>query len=92
MTEPGLDLVVELSPETLPMMLDPEAMDDVVTNLIQQAPDFQKDGKFDMQTYREVLAVNGYVPSEFERAQRINLRRNQLERAIIDSAVLTQPA
>ncbi|MBT8081793.1 MAG: SurA N-terminal domain-containing protein [Gammaproteobacteria bacterium] len=69
-----------------------QVSDDVVTSLIQQAPDFQKDGKFDMQTYREVLAVNGYVPAEFELAQRANLRRNQLERAIIGSAVLTPAA
>jgi peptidyl-prolyl cis-trans isomerase D len=69
-----------------------QVSDDIVTNLIQQAPDFQKDGKFDMQTYREVLAVNGYVPAEFERAQRANLRRSQLERAIIGSAVLTPAA
>lgn len=69
-----------------------QVSDEVVMSLIQQAPDFQKDGKFDIQTYREVLAVNGYLPAEFERAQRVNIRRNQLERAIIGSAVVTPAA
>ena len=63
-----------------------------VTELIQRTPDFQVDGQFDMDTYRNLLALNGYEPSQFERAQRQTLRRNQLERAIRGSAVMTPAA
>jgi peptidyl-prolyl cis-trans isomerase D len=66
--------------------------DALVTEMIQRTPDFQVDGKFDLDTYRNLLALNGYEPSQFERAQRQTLRRNQLERAIRGSAVLTPAA
>jgi peptidyl-prolyl cis-trans isomerase D len=66
--------------------------DEQVTRLIQQIPDFQSDGKFDIELYRELLAQNGYDPSSFERAQRVTLRRQQLERAIRGSAVLSPAA
>lgn len=36
-TEPGLDLVVALSPEPLPVLMDPAAVDDAVTNLLSNA-------------------------------------------------------
>lgn len=36
-TEPGLDLVVELHPESLPVQLDRAAIDDVVSNLVSNA-------------------------------------------------------
>lgn len=36
-TEPGLDLRVRLSPEPLPMRLDAQALDDVITNLLSNA-------------------------------------------------------
>ena len=63
--------------------------DALIAQMIQSTPDFQLDGKFDMATYRNLLALNGYDPSQFERAQRQELRRNQLERAIRGSALLT---
>jgi len=63
--------------------------DEVVTEVIQQIPEFQVDGKFDIETYREVLAMSGFEPSLFELDRRIMLQRNQLERAIRGSAVLT---
>ena len=66
--------------------------DEQVTRLIQQIPDFQSEGKFDMQLYRDLLAQNGYDPSSFERAQRVTIRRQQLERAIRGSAVLSPAA
>jgi len=66
--------------------------DEHITNLIQSTPDFQVDGKFDMETYRNLLVQNGYEPSEFERAQRTSLRRDQLQRAVRGSAVLTPAA
>ena len=63
--------------------------DEMVTEVIQQIPEFQVDGKFDIETYREVLAMSGFEPSLFELDRRIMLQRNQLERAIRGSAVLT---
>jgi peptidyl-prolyl cis-trans isomerase D len=66
--------------------------DEQVTRLIQQIPDFQTDGRFDLNLYRDLLAQNGYDPASFERAQRINLRREQLQRAIRGSAVLSPAA
>ena len=69
-----------------------QVSDELVTEMIQQTPEFQVDGQFDMDTYRNMLALNGYEPSQFERAQRQTLRRYQLERAIRGSAVLTPAA
>lgn len=66
--------------------------DQQILALIHQTPEFQVDGKFDKETYRNLLAQNGYVPADFERAQRTTLRRGQLQRAIRGSAVLTPAA
>ena len=63
-----------------------------ITAMIQQVPDFQVDGKFDMETYRTLLAQNGYEPADFERAQRVSLRRDQLQRAIRGSAIMSPAA
>ena len=63
-----------------------------VTQLIQQIPEFQTNGRFDIELYRSLLAQNGYDPSSFERAQRVTIRRQQLERAIRGSAVLSPAA
>ena len=60
-----------------------------VTAMIQRMPDFQVDGQFDLDTYRQLLAVNGYQPTDFERAQRVTLIRQQLQRAIGGSALVT---
>ncbi len=59
---------------------------------IQRAPEFQVDGRFDLETYRNLLAQNGYEPATFERAQRVTLRRDQLLRAMRGSALLTPSA
>ncbi len=66
--------------------------DQYVMELIQRTPEFQVDGKFDIETYRQLLAVNGYEPAAFERAQRVTLRRQQLQRAIGGSALVTPAA
>jgi len=63
--------------------------DEQVTAMIQRAPDFQVDGKFDIETYRMLLAQIGYEPARFEAAQRQSLRRDQLQRAIRGSALVT---
>ncbi|MBT8103264.1 MAG: SurA N-terminal domain-containing protein [Gammaproteobacteria bacterium] len=63
--------------------------DQQVTAMIQSAPDFQVDGRFDMETYRTLLAQAGYEPARFEAAQRVQLRREQLQRAIRGSALVS---
>ncbi|MBT8092619.1 MAG: SurA N-terminal domain-containing protein [Gammaproteobacteria bacterium] len=63
--------------------------DQQVTAMIQSAPEFQVDGRFDMGTYRNLLAQAGYEPASFEAAQRIALRREQLQRAIRGSALVS---
>lgn len=69
-----------------------QVSDDQITNIIQRTPEFQLDGKFDMETYRNLLSQNGYDPTTFERAQRVTLRREQLHRAVRGSALLTPAA
>ena len=69
-----------------------QVSDQYVTDLIQRTPEFQVDGKFDMDTYRNLLSISGYEPADFERAQRVTLRRQQLQRAIGGSAVVTPAA
>jgi len=63
--------------------------DEQVTAMIQRAPDFQVDGEFDIETYRALLAQAGYEPARFEAAQRMSLRRDQLQRAIRGSALVS---
>ena len=66
--------------------------DEQIARIIQQTPDFHVDGKFSMEKYRELLLLNGYDPTTFENAQRVTLRRNQLQRALRGSALLTPAA
>ena len=63
--------------------------DQQLTASIQRVPDFQVDGKFDMETYETVLLQNGYSPAQFEEAQRRAMRRDQLQRAIGATALVT---
>ncbi len=60
-----------------------------VMAMIQRVPEFQVDGRFDMETYRTLLAQAGYEPARFEAVQRVALRREQLQRAIRGSALVT---
>jgi len=63
--------------------------DEQLTATIQRVPDFQVDGKFDMETYETVLLQNGYSPAQFEDTQRRAMRRDQLQRAIGATAIVT---
>ena len=63
--------------------------DEQVTAMIQRAEEFQVDGKFDIETYRTLLSQVGYEPAQFEAVQRQSLRRDQLQRAIRGSALVT---
>ena len=44
--------------------------DEQVTDMIQRAPEFQVDGKFDLETYRTLLFAERHEPAQFEAAQR----------------------
>ena len=63
--------------------------DEDVTAMIQRAPEFQVNGEFDIETYRTLLAQAGYEPARFEAAQRQSLRRQQLQRSIRGSALVS---
>lgn len=63
--------------------------DEQVTRLIQQVPEFQVDGEFDIETYRTLLSLSNYEPAQYERIQRQTLRRAQLQRAIRGSSIVS---
>ncbi len=63
--------------------------DEQVMDFIRQAPEFQVDGRFDMQTYRTFLAERGMDPVRFEALQRNALRQQQLQLAIGATALVT---
>ena len=60
-----------------------------VMDFIRQAPEFQVDGRFDMETYRSFLAERGMDPVSFEALQRNALRQQQLQLAIGATALVT---
>ena len=57
-----------------------------VQHMILTLPEFQKDGKFDQQTYQALLARAGYAPDQFAEYLRKDLLRNQLLGAIEGSS------
>lgn len=63
--------------------------DATLTRSIQRVPDFQVDGKFDLETYRSLLLQNGLDATQFELSQRRALREDQLRRAIGATALVT---
>ena len=60
-----------------------------LTEQIQQVPEFQIDGKFDLKTAEELLALNGLSRADFRNLQRARMRTDQLRRAIGATAVVT---
>ncbi len=66
-----------------------EVSNKLVTDTIQQQPDWQVDGSFSMQTYLEALERDRVEPSQYEALQRRNLERFQLQRAIAATAFIT---
>ena len=60
-----------------------------LTDLIQQEPEFQVDGKFERSAYVDYLAVRGREPREFEESQRSFMREYQLRSSIMASALVT---
>ena len=64
--------------------------DAMLTRMIQSTPDFQTNGVFDMDLYRDLLLQNGIDdPTRFEESQRRGLRADQLRRAVGATAVVT---
>ena len=63
--------------------------DRLVTEAVQQITDFHVDGKFDRDTYKQVLAQYGRDPKSFEEQQRQRIRGSQLQRAIAATAIVT---
>jgi len=66
--------------------------DGQVTASIQQQPEFQVDGRFDKDTYYDLLESNGYEPTAFERARRVTMERSQLQFGIRASAIMSPAA
>lgn len=60
-----------------------------VVDSIREIPDFQTDGQFNRETYNAALLSAGRNSNEFEFAQRMSLRRQQLQLAIAATAVIT---
>ncbi len=60
------------------------ASDDLVYNLIHNAPEFKNSfGEFDKALYEGILRSSGLSVSEFEKAARTDITRNQLLRALM---------
>ena len=56
---------------------------------VQKVPAFQVDGKFSPQVYRSTLESNGISPAAFEQQRRKSLSVQQLQDALVDSAIAT---
>ena len=50
---------------------------------------FQRDGRFDMALYSQILGRNGMTPETFEASQRQTLKENKLRRMVLDSITVT---
>ena len=59
-----------------------------LTDIVYQFPEFHVDGKFDAETYENVLLGAGMTKIQFEASQKLSLRRAQLQRAIRGSSVV----
>jgi len=65
-----------------------EISDRQLTGTVHRIPEFQVDGRFDLETYRSVLADVDRTPAEFEATQKVSMRRSQLQRAIIGTSMV----
>lgn len=71
------------------------ASDEEVKEKIQEIPAFQKEGKFDLATYKQVLEANGHTAGSFERLVREDLLAQQWdkyfqERSLVSDAEVKQ--
>ncbi len=64
--------------------------DEQVVESIRSIPGFRNDaGEFDRVAYTEALAAQGYTEARYEASQRVGLRRQQLQRAIGETGLVT---
>jgi len=71
-----------------------DALDLTVSNKELQAslaaiPAFHRDGKFDVETYRRVLAMNRLTPETFEPMQRASIRRAHIREMVLKNIKVT---
>ncbi|NOX70755.1 MAG: hypothetical protein GXP15_16325 [Gammaproteobacteria bacterium] len=63
--------------------------DELVTNYIQRATQFQVDGAFSKEAYYQWLELRATEPADFEASQRVGLRLSQLQRGVGSTAFVT---
>ncbi|MDM4768815.1 SurA N-terminal domain-containing protein [Solimonas sp. SE-A11] len=65
------------------------ANDAVVFDYLSRIPAFQKEGKFDTETYRAVLARQGLDPVRFEEQVRNSIAIEQMRSGVLETAFIT---
>ena len=65
------------------------ASDDEVKHSIATMPIFSKNGEFDLDKYKQILASNNQLPQLFEKMQRRNLLANKARMAVVNSVKVT---
>lgn len=65
------------------------ASDAAVFGYLSSIPQFQQDGKFSAQIYKDLLARQGMQPQRFESQLRESLVIDQLRESVVDSAFVT---
>jgi peptidyl-prolyl cis-trans isomerase D len=64
--------------------------DETIKSVIAQIPEFQKQGRFDLETAKAFLAKRGLTPDQFEANLRGDLSTEMLPRALSDSAIASR--
>lgn len=65
------------------------ANDAVVFDYLSRIPAFQKEGKFDTETYRAVLARQGLEPTRFEEQVRNSIAIEQMRGGVLETSFIT---
>ena len=63
--------------------------DDDLRNAVMQRPEFQRNGAFDPDVYRRLLAANHLTPSLFEAMEAKDLLTNKARLVVMDAVALT---
>ena len=63
--------------------------DEQVMETVRETPEFQLEGRFEIETYRTFLAERGIDPMRYEELQRQRMRQQQLQLAIAATALVT---
>lgn len=66
-----------------------QVSDDSVIESIREMPEFQVDGRFDIELYRSVVGQQGFSTEQFELVQRRVIREGQMSLAIGASALVS---